>query len=450
MQVNLENSEGLKRQLKVVIPASDLGQRFTARLDEVKDQVQIKGFRKGKVPLSHIKKVYGRSLMVEVLEKAVEETSRQAMVDRKERPALQPQIKLPEDQAEIEKVIDGKADLAYGMTFEVLPEITITDLSALKVDRLVAPIDASAIDEAVTTLASRNTSYEVEDGRVSADGDRLTLDFLGKIDDVPFDGGKGEDVFLVLGQGGFIPGFEDGLKGSKAGDEKVITATFPDDYGAKELAGKTAKFETKVKEVSAPKKVEINDEFAQSLGATDLAKLRELIEGQIQREHDQASRAKLKRALLDVLDKSHDFILPPTLVASEFESIWGQVSAEMKRAEQTFPHEGKTEDEARAEYQKIAERRVRLGLIIGEIGDKNKVQVSQDDLRRALMEQARRFPGQEKMIYEYYEKTPGAVAELRAPIFEDKVIDFIIDAAKPTDKSVSKEELFKQDDTELA
>jgi trigger factor len=324
MQVNLENSEGLKRQLKVVIPASDLGQRFTARLDEVKDQVQIKGFRKGKVPLSHIKKVYGRSLMVEVLEKAVEETSRQAMVDRKERPALQPQIKLPEDQAEIEKVIDGKADLAYGMTFEVLPEITITDLSALKVERLVAPIDASAIDEAVTTLASRNTSYEVEDGRVSTDGDRLTLDFLGKIDDVPFDGGKGEDVFLVLGQGGFIPGFEDGLKGSKAGDEKVITATFPDDYGAKELAGKTAKFETKVKEVSAPKKVEINDEFAQSLGATDLAKLRELIEGQIQREHDQASRAKLKRALLDVLDKSHDFILPPTLVASEFESIWAK------------------------------------------------------------------------------------------------------------------------------
>jgi trigger factor len=450
MQVNVENSEGLKRQLKVVIPAADLGQRFTARLDEVKDQVQIKGFRKGKVPLSHIKKVYGRSLMVEVLEKAVEETSRQAMVDRKERPALQPQIKLPEDQAEIEKVIDGKADLAYGMTFEVLPEITITDLSALKVERLVAPIESSAIDEAVTTLANRNTSYEAEAGRAAADGDRLTLDFLGKIDDVAFDGGKGEDVFLVLGQGGFIPGFEDGLKGSTAGDEKVITATFPEDYGAKELAGKTAKFETKVKEVSAPKKVEINDEFAQSLGAADLLKLRELIEGQIQREHDQASRAKLKRSLLDALDKAHDFILPPTLVASEFESIWGQVTAEMKRAEQAFPHEGKTEEEARAEYQKIAERRVRLGLIIGEIGDKNKVQVSQDDLRRALMEQARRFPGQEKMIYEYYEKTPGAVAELRAPIFEDKVIDFIIDAAKPTDKSVSKEELFKQDETELA
>jgi trigger factor len=450
MQVNVENSEGLKRQLKVVIPAADLGQRFTARLDEVKDQVQIKGFRKGKVPLSHIKKVYGRSLMVEVLEKAVEETSRQAMVDRKERPALQPQIKLPEDQAEIEKVIDGKADLAYGMTFEVLPEIIITDLAALKVERLVASIESSAIDEAVTTLANRNTSYEAEADRVAVDGDRLTLDFLGKIDDVAFDGGKGEDVFLVLGQGGFIPGFEVGLKGSKVGDEKVITATFPEDYGAKELAGKTAKFETKVKEVSAPKKVEINDEFAQSLGATDLLKLRELIEGQIQREHDQASRAKLKRALLDALDKTHDFTLPPTLVASEFESIWGQVSAEMKRAEQTFPHEGKSEEEARAEYQKIAERRVRLGLIIGEIGDKNKVQVSQDDLRRALMEQARRFPGQEKMIYEYYEKTPGAVAELRAPIFEDKVIDFIIDAAKPTDKSVSKEELFKQDEAELA
>ena len=450
MQVNVENSEGLKRQLKVVIPAADLGQRFIARLDEVKDQVQIKGFRKGKVPLSHIKKVYGRSLMVEVLEKAVEETSRQAMVDRKERPALQPQIKLPEDQAEIEKVIDGKADLSYGMTFEVLPEITITDLAALQVERLVAPIESTVIDEAVTNLANRNTSYEVEADRVAVDTDRLTLDFLGKIDGVAFEGGKGEDVFLVLGQGGFIPGFEDGLKGCKAGDERVITATFPDDYGAKELAGKTAQFETKVKEVSAAKKVEVNDEFAQSLGATDLLKLRELIEGQIQREHDQASRSKLKRALLDALDKTHDFVLPPTLVASEFENIWGQVTAEMKRAEQTFPHEGKTEDEARAEYQKIAERRVRLGLIIGEIGDRNKVQVSQDDLRRALMEQARRFPGQEKMIYEYYEKTPSAVAELRAPIFEDKVIDYIIDQAKPSDKSVTKEELFKQDDTDVA
>jgi trigger factor len=450
MQVNVENSDGLKRELKVVIPATELGVRFAARIDEVKDQVQIKGFRKGKVPLSHIKKVYGRSLMVEVLEKAVEETSRQAMVDRQERPALQPKIDLPKDQAEIEKVIDGKADLTYGMTFEVLPEITITDLTQLKVERLVASIEPAAIDKAVTELAARNTSFAPEDGRVAVDGDRLTLDFLGKINDVPFDGGKGEDVFLVLGQGGFIPGFEDGLKGSKAGDEKNITATFPDEYSAKELAGKTAVFETKVKEVSAPKTVEINDEFAQSLGATDLAKLRELIEAQIQREHDQASRGKLKRALLDALDKTHDFVLPPTLVESEFESIWSQVTAEMKRAEQSFPHEGKTEDEARTDYRKIAERRVRLGLIIGEIGDKNKVGVSQDDLRRALMEQARRFPGQEKMIYEYYEKTPGAVAELRAPIFEDKVIDFIIEQAKPTDKPVSKEELFKQDDTELA
>jgi trigger factor len=250
-------------------------------------------------------------------------------------------------------------------------------------------------------------------------------------------------VFLVLGQGGFIPGFEDGLKGSKAGESKTISATFPDEYQAKELAGKTARFETTVKEVAAPKKAEATDEFAKSLGAPDLAKLREMIEAQIQREHDQASRARLKRSLLDVLDKAHDFTLPPSLVESEFTAIWEQVTAEMKRAEQTFPHEGKTEDEARAEYRKIAERRVRLGLIIGEIGDKNQVQVSQDDLRRALVEQARRFPGQEKLIYEYYEKTPGAVAELRAPIFEDKVVDFIIDQAKPTDKTVTRDELFK-------
>ncbi|MEQ1614926.1 MAG: trigger factor [Hyphomicrobiaceae bacterium] len=431
------------RQLKVVVPAAELNQRFAARIDEVKDQVQIKGFRKGKVPLSHIKKVYGRSLMVEVMQAAVEETSRKAMVDREERPAMQPKIDLPEDSAEIEKVIDGKADLAYGMTFEVLPKIQIADFAALKLERMVADVEDSAVDKAVGDLVDRSTSFEAEDGRAAGDGDRVTMDFVGKIDGEAFEGGAGEGVTLVIGQGGFIPGFEDGLKGIKAGEERAVTAAFPAEYGAAHLAGKTAVFDVKVTEVAAPKKPEVNDEFAKTLGAPDLAKLREMVKMQLQAEHERVTRARIKRQLLDELEKAHDFALPPSLVDSEFESVWTEVISGMKQRSKTFEDEGKTEESAKAEYRKIAERRVRLGLVIGEVGETNKIQVTQDEMRMALMEQARRFPGQEKFIYEYYEKTPGAVAQLRAPIFEDKVVDHIVAQAQPVERKVTREELFK-------
>jgi trigger factor len=443
MQVDVTNSDGLKRQLKVVVPASELGQRFVARIDQVKDQVQIKGFRKGKVPISHIKKVYGRSLMVEVMQAAVEETSRQAMTDRNERPALQPKIDLPEDAAEIEKVIDGKADLAYGMTFEVLPTFTLADMSTLKLERMVADVEEEAINKAIGELVDRSTTFEAEAGRAAGDGDRITMNFTGKIDGEVFEGGAGDGVNLVMGQGGFIPGFEDGLKGVKADEERAVTATFPAEYGAAHLAGKVAVFDVKVTEVAAPKKPELNDDFAKTLGATDVAKLRELVKGQLQSEHDRVTRARLKRSLLDALETSHDFALPPSLVDSEFEGVWNEVTAGMKQQEKTFESEGKTEESAREEYRKIAERRVRLGLIIGDVGEKNKIQVTQDEMRMALMEQARRFPGQEKFVYEYYEKTPGAVAQLRAPVFEDKVVDHILSQASPTTRKVSREELFK-------
>ena len=450
MQVDVTKSDGLKRQLKVVVPAADLNQRFSARIDEVKDQVQIKGFRKGKVPVSHIKKVYGRSLMVEVMQAAVEETSRKAMVDRNERPALQPKIDLPEDTAEIEKVIDGKADLAYGMTFEVLPKFTVTDFSKLTLERMVADVEESAVDKAIGDLVDRATTYDVEADRAAGDGDRITMNFIGKIDGEAFEGGTADGVNLVFGQGGFIPGFEEGLKGVKAGDERTINATFPEDYGAKHLAGKAAAFEVKVTEVAAPRKPAADDEFARTLGATDMAKLREMVKAQIQSEHDRVTRARLKRQLLDQLELAHDFDLPPSLVDGEFESVWNEVTAGMKQQGKTFEDQGKTEEQARDEYRKIAERRVRLGLVIGEVGEANKIQVTQDEMRAALMEQARRFPGQEKFVYEYYEKTPGAVAQLRAPIFEDKVIDHIVAQTKPTERKVSRDELFKPlaDETE--
>lgn len=443
MQITEVNTDGLKRTLKVTVGQNELGERFNERLGEIKDRVQLKGFRKGKVPLAHIKKLYGRSLMAEVLEQAVRETSSKAISERNERPAMQPAIDMPEDQNEIEKVISGEADLAYSMSFEVLPEITIMDLSKLELERLVVEVTPEAIDEVIEDLKKRSTTYEPEEGRVAANGDRVTLDFVGKIDGVPFEGGEDTDMQVIVGQGNFIPGFEEGLVGVKAGDEKVVKATFPEAYQEEKLAGKEADFEVKVKEVAAPKLPEVNDEFAKTLGAENVDNLKELVTQQLQQEYLQAARVKLKRELLDELEKAHNFELPPSLVDNEFESIWKQLADSMLREGKSFEDEGKTEEESRAEYRKLAERRVRLGLVIGEIGDKNKIQVSQDELRRALVEQARRYPGQEKFVYEYYEKTPGALAQLRAPIFEDKVVDHVLEEAKPSEKTVSKADLMK-------
>jgi trigger factor len=450
MQISETLSDGLKRELKVVVGQGELGARFNTRLDEVKDRIQIKGFRPGKVPVAHIKRLYGRSLMAEVVQAAVEETSRKALDDRKERPAFQPKIVLPEDKDEIEKVIDGKADLTFGMEFEVLPEIKITDLAALKLEREVAAVDDESLDKAIADLVERNVSFEPVEGRAAEKGDEVMIDFLGKIDGVAFDGGKGDDVPVVLGRGGFIPGFEEGLEGLRSGDSKSISATFPAEYSVPTLAGKAATFDVTVKRVSNPKKPELNDEFAKGLGAQDLADLRKLVSAQIQREFDALSRAKLKRSLLDALEGAHDFQLPPSLVEGEFDQIFKQAKSSLEQSGKSFESEGKTEESAKAEYRKIAERRVRLGLVIGEIGNQNKIQVSQDEMRRALIEQARRFPGQEKMVYEFYEKTPGALAELRAPVFEDKVVDYVVELAKPTERKVTREQLFKFDDDKAA
>jgi trigger factor len=444
MQITETNADGLKRTMKIVIAASEISERFETRLTDLKDRVQLKGFRKGKVPVVHLKKLYGRSVMGEVLDEAIKDTSLQAIEERKERPAMQPAIALPEDPAEIERVIDGKGDLSYSMTFDVLPTVEIGDLAALKLERLVADVDPADIDGAIEKLVDRSVGYEAVDGRAAADADRVTLDFVGTIDGEAFEGGSAEGAQLVLGQGQFIGGFEDGLKGAVAGDKRTVKATFPETYPVKPLAGKTADFAVTVHAVAAPQRPEVNDEFAASLGATDVSELRKLVTEQLQKELDTASRLKIKRELLDALDAAHTFDLPNSLVDHEFNSIWQQLNATLKQQNKTFADEGKTEEEAKVDYRKIAERRVRLGLLVGEIGDKNKIEVTQDELRRALIEQARQFPGQEKMVYEYYEKTPGAVAELRAPIFEDKVVDFVLSQAHPVDKKVSKEELFKQ------
>lgn len=442
MQVTETSSEGLKRKLKVVVGADELGERYTAHLDKIKDQVQLKGFRKGKVPIAHIKKVYGRSVMNDVLQEAIRETSSKAIKDRQERPAMMPDISLGENAAEIENVVAGKADLAYEMSFEVLPEVKLADFKSLKLERLVSEVEDEQLEKALAEIAERNQTFVSEEGRAIETGDRATIDFKGTIDGVEFERGSGENLQLVIGNANFIPGFEDGLKGAKKGESRDVKGTFPAEYPVADLAGKDAVFAVTVKDVEKPVKSEMNDEFAKSLGTEGIDQLKSLVSAQIQRELDQASRMKLKRELLDALEKAHDFELPPTLVEREFEAIWKQVTDGLARENKSFSDEGKTEDEAKAEYRAIAERRVRLGLVVGEIGDKNKIEVTQDELRRALMEQARQFPGQEKNVYEYFEKTPGAIQELRAPIFEDKVIDFVLELVKPAEKKVPRQELF--------
>jgi trigger factor len=443
MQVTETSSSGLKRELKITIPQGELSHRFSTRLDEIKDTVQLKGFRKGKVPVAHIKKLYGRSLMAEVLQQAVDETSRDAIKERNERAAHQPNINLTEDKDEIERVLSGQSDLAYTVSYEALPDIKIADLAALELEHQVAEVTAEAVDKAVGELLARSVRYEVEAERAAGDGDRVTIDYLGRIDATPFEGGKGEDVQLVIGQSNFIPGFVEGIEGAKAGEERSVNARFPDDYPQKDLAGKDAVFEVKVKEVAKPIRPEANDDFAKTLGAESLDKLKELVRAKIAGEYAAIGRMKLKQQILDALDKGHDFPLPETLVTNEFDNIWRQLTRSLEQAGRTLADEGKSEDELKAEYRKIAERRVRLGLVIGEIGEKSGLQVSQEELRRALIEQARRYPGQEKFVYEFYEKNPAALVELRAPIYEDKVIDHILGQAKPTEKKVTAEELIK-------
>ena len=444
MQVTETARDGLKRTLKIVVGQDELGQRFSARLDDLKDQVQLKGFRKGKVPVPHLKKLYGKAVMQEVLEQTVTETSQKVIKDRNERPAQQPKVELVGGGEGIfDRIVDGKEDLAYSMSFEVLPPIPVQDLTAIKLERISADVDDEAITKALSELAERGTTYPPEEGRAAELGDLVTMDFTGTLDGEKFDGGSGEGASLILGKGQFIPGFEDGLVGIKAGDERTVKGTFPDDYPMKTLAGKTADFAVHAKAVGKAQKPAIDDEFAKGLGAEDLAKLKDMVATQIKREYDGASRMKLKRELLDTLDKGHSFDLPASLVETEFEAIWQQAQNELKSRSKTWADEGKSEDDAKAEYRGIAERRVRLGLVIGEIGEKNKVSVSQDELRGALLERARQFPGQERMIYDFYQKNPNAVAELRAPIFEDKVVDHIVGQAQISERKVTKEELYK-------
>lgn len=447
MQVTETTNSGLKRELKVVIGAEELDNKLEARLVDLKDKVQIKGFRPGKVPVTHLRKMYGRSVMAEVLQETVNETSRNALTERDERPAFEPEITLTEDKEEIDQIMDGKADLAYTMAFEILPEIDLQDMSSFKFEKLVAEVDEEEHQKGIDQVLEGRVDYAAVE-REAKDKDRVTIDFIGRIDGEAFEGGAAEDTPVILGQGQFIPGFEEGLLGAKAGDEKDVKSTFPEEYQVKDLAGKDAVFEVKVKEVAEPKAPELNDEFAESMGLENVEKFKEAVKEKLQEELDGVAKNRLKRQLLDKLEESHQFELPEKLVTSEFDAIWGQLTTEMAQKDKSFEDEGTTEEDERKKYQDIAERRVRLGLVVSEIGSKNELKITDEEVQQALINKASQFPGQERQVLTFYQQNPQALAELRAPLFEEKVVDFILELAEVSEKKVSIEELTKFDEDE--
>lgn len=447
MQVTETLSEGLKRELKVVVPASDMELKLNEKLADAKSKMRINGFRPGKVPISHIKKVYGRSLMAQLVNDTVQEKPTSILAERGEKAATQPEISMTEDEKEAEQILAGAADLEFTMVYEVIPGIDISDMSALKVVREVVDVSDEEVEAQALRIAENSRTYEPKTGE-AADGDKVTVDYLGKVDGEPFEGGADEDAELVIGSNQFIPGFEEQLVGVSAGDEKIITVKFPTDYQAENLAGKEATFDITVKAVAAPGELEINDAVAETFGLESADKLREIVKSQIESQYGEVTRQKLKRQILDQLDQTHKFESPSKLVEAEFESIWRQIVQELSDSEKTFEDEDTTEEAAREEYGTLAERRVRLGLVLSKIGEEAGVEVSDEEMQRSLYEQVRKFPGQEKEIYDYFQNTPGAIASLRAPIFEEKTIDHMLTVIDVTDKTVTKEELMADDEAD--
>jgi trigger factor len=444
MQVTETLNEGLKRKLAVVIPASDLNERLGARLEELKDKANIKGFRPGKVPMTHLKKVYGRSAMSEVMSDAINATVGKALDDRSERAATQPKIDLPEDQQTINQVLDGQSDLSFDVSYEVLPPVTIMDLKSVKLEKPVVEIDEADVDKEVQRVFSQQRGFEDKgDEGVVETGDRLGLSFKGTIKGKAFPGGTADHAHLTVGSGEFIPGFEEQLVGMKKGETKSIEVTFPKDYAQEDLAGKKADFEVSILHVDGPKAGELNDEFAKSLGLEGVDKLREAVREQMVAALASMSRQAVKRQILDALDEGHKFDVPADLVEAEFNTIWQRVQHEVESHGRSFEDEGTTEEAAREQYRAIAERRVRLGLVVAEIGNVNKIDVTEEEHQQALIAEVRRFPGQEQQVYDYYRQNPQALAGLRAPVFENKVVDFVTELAEQTDKPMSRAELAK-------
>ena len=445
MQVVEKLNEGLSRVLEVTIAKGELTQKLDAKIAEMAPKMNIKGFRPGKVPQNHVRKMYGKELMGEIIQETLNTTTEQAMKDANIRPASQPELKPIGD---IEGVIEGKSDLAYEIAVEMMPIFTPVEPASIELSRPVyEPTDAD-IDEALKTVVAGSKQYEAKTGKSvkAADGDKLIIDFVGKLGDELFEGGSAEGAELIIGSGQFIPGFEEQLIGAKKGEVKTLNVTFPENYGAANLAGKAATFETTVQDIMAPKEGEADDELAKSLGLESLQALKDILKTQLQQQYGQATRFKMKRALLDILDEKHSFELPKRMLEAEFNGIWQQVEQDKANGQLAEEDAGKSEQELKDEYMKIAERRVRLGLVLAEIGTRQNVQVTDQEVNQAIMQEARNYPGQERQVFEFYTKNPGAAAQIRAPIYEEKVCDLIFSLAKVTDTPISKEDLLKEEE----
>ena len=436
MQVTETLNDGLKRSYKVIVSATDIAAKVELELDDLSKKVRLPGFRPGKAPKGVLKQRYGQSVMGDVLQRAVQDSSNQAILERGLKPAMQPKI-------EVLEFAEGK-DLEYSLSIEVLPEIVPVDFKTIELDRLKAEPGETEIAKALDSLArSQKQTKKIDEDRPARSGDTLVIDFEGFLDGVAFAGGKGSDHALELGSNQFVAGFEDQLIGKRVGEACDVNIVFPSEYVNDKLAGKPALFKVAVKELREAVPLEQNDEFAKGLGFDDLETLKKAVKDQLSRELVRHSRAKMKRQLLDKLADTHSFEVPPSMVELEFGQIWGQVEEERKRGVEDAANKGKSDDEIKAEYRAIAERRVRLGLLLAEVGRANNVEVGQEEVNRALGEQARRYPGQERQVVDYYRNNPDALAQLRAPIFEEKVVDFIAELAKVSEKEVSAEELTK-------
>ena len=449
MQVTETLVEGLKHEFQISVPASDLDAKADARLVDLKDKVRLNGFRPGKVPVSHLKKVYGRSVMAETVEQTIRDTNTKIFTERGFRLATEPKVTMPTEEKAVEDILTGKSDLNYTVSIEVVPSIQLADFKGFNVEKPVADVTDADVDAAIKRVADANRGYAAKgEGAKAENGDRVTVSFKGTIDGTPFDGGTSENIQVVVGSNTFIPGFEEQLLGMAAGEARTLKVAFPKNYTNLELAGKPAEFETTASLVEAPQDTEINDEFAKTLGLESLDKLKEAARERLAAEYAGATRQRVKRMLLDRLDEAHRFEAPPSLVEEEFKLMWNSIRAEMESGGKTFADEDTTEEAAKEEYHKIADRRVRLGLVLSEIGEKNKITVTEDEVSRAVIERARSMPGREKEVWEYYQKNANALAQLRAPIYEDKVVDFILELANVTEKKVTREELYKDEDAE--
>ena len=451
MQVTETLAEGLKHEFKVSVPASDIDAKVDARLVDMKDKVRLNGFRPGKVPVSHLKKVYGRSVAAETVEQLIRDTNAGIFTERGFRLATEPKVTMPTEEKEIEDILAGKSDLNYSVAIEVVPAIELADFKTFNVEKPVAEVTDADIDEALKRIADQSRPYEAKaEGAKAEKGDRVTVAFKGTIDGVAFDGGTGENIQVVIGSNTFIPGFEDQLIGIASGETRNVKASFPKNYAAPNLAGKDAEFETTASLIEAPQESKVDDEFAKNLGMESLDKLKEAMRERLVQEFSGASRQRVKRMLLDKLDETHKFGPPPSLVEEEFNLMWNSIKAEMESTGKTFADEDTTEEKAKEEYRKIADRRVRLGLVLSEIGEKNKITVTDDEVSRALIDRARQSPGREKEVWDFYRNNPNALAQLRAPIYEDKVVDFILELANVTEKKVSRDDLLKEEEDKTA